>query len=116
MRRALQTVKCDIRVDAVPFAGVLHLKSGLTELAPNVLIRDPALRSDFDLSWARVISLPPEEGFAADAMPINDRLFVADGCPSAFAAARQHFDDVVALDMSEFRKMDGGLTCLSLRY
>ena len=116
LRRALRTVKCDIRVDAVPFSGVLHLKSGLTELAPNVLIHDPALKTDFDLSWARVITLPSEEGFAADVMPINDRLFVAAGCPNAFAAAREYYDDVVALDMSEFRKMDGGLTCLSLRY
>ncbi len=116
LRRALRTVQSDIRVDALPFSGLLHLKSGLTELAPNVLIRDPALQCDFDLSWARVITLPPEEGYAADVMPINDRLFVAAGCPQAFAAARQYYDDVVALDMSEFRKMDGGLTCLSLRY
>lgn len=116
LRRAFKTVKRDIRVDAVPFSGVLHLKSGLTELAPSALIHDPALQTDFDLSWARVITLPPEEGFAADVMPINDRLFVADGCPNAFAAAREYYDDVVALDMSEFRKMDGGLTCLSLRY
>ena len=116
LRRALRTVKPDIRVDALPFTGVLHLKSGLTELAPNVLIRDPALQTEYDLSWARVIDLPPEEGFAADVMPVNDRLFVAAGCPQALAAAREYYDDVVALDMSEFQKMDGGLTCLSLRY
>ena len=116
LRRAFTTVKPDIRIDSVPFSGVLHLKSGLTELAPNVLIHDPALQTEYDLSWARVITLPPEEGFAADVMPINDRLFVAEGCPIAFAAAQEYYDDVVALDMSEFRKMDGGLTCLSLRY
>lgn len=116
LRRALKTVMRDIHVDAVPFSGVLHLKSGLTELSPNVLIRDPALQTDYELSWARVITLPPEEGYGADVMPINDTLFVADGCPHACAAARQHYDHVVVLDMSEFRKMDGGLTCLSLRY
>ena len=116
LRRALETVVGDIRVDAVPFSGVLHLKSGLTELAPKVLIHDPALQTGFDLSWARVVTLPPEEGFAADVMPINDTLLVADGCPHAYAAAREYYDRVVALDMSEFRKMDGGLTCLSLRY
>ena len=116
LRRALETAIGDIRVDAVPFSGVLHLKSGLTELAPKVLIHDPALQTGFDLSWARVVTLPPEEGFAADVMPINDTLLVADGCPHAYAAAREYYDRVVALDMSEFRKMDGGLTCLSLRY
>lgn len=116
LREALQTVQSDIRVDPVPFSGVLHLKSGLTELAPGVLIRDPALRTDFDLSWALIITLPPEEGYAADVLPVNNTLFVAAGCPSALSAARRHWDRVFALDMGEFVKMDGGLTCLSLRY
>ena len=116
LRRALQTVVPEIRVEAVPFSGVLHLKSGLTELAAGVLIHDPAFKTDFDLSWARVITLPAEEGFAADVMPVNETLFVAAGCPTAYNAARAFYDQVVAVDMSEFRKMDGGLTCLSLRY
>ena len=116
LRQALQTVQPTIRVDAVPFTGVLHLKSGLTELAPNVLIHDPALKTDVALDWAQVITLPAEEGYAADVMPVNDTLFIAAGCPQAHQAARQHHNRVVPLDMSEFRKMDGGLTCLSLRY
>ncbi|MYD08652.1 MAG: hypothetical protein F4X02_01295 [Chloroflexi bacterium] len=116
LRQALQTVQSEIRVDPVPFSGVLHLKSGLTELAPGVLIHDPALMTDFDLSWARVITLPPEEGHAADVLPVNGTLFVAADCPGALSAAEQHCSRVLALDMSEFVKMDGGLTCLSLRY
>lgn len=116
LRKALRSVKADIRVDPVPFSGVLHLKSGLTELAPQVLIRDPALQTDYDLAWADVIELPPEEGYAADVMPVNDTLFVAANCPRAFAAAAKVCSRVVPLDLSEFVKMDGGLTCLSLRY
>lgn len=117
LRQALQTVQPDIRVEALHFSGVLHLKSGLTELAPGVLIHDPALKTDFDLSWAqRIITLPAAEGYAADVMPVNDTLFVAAGCPTAEQAARAYYERVVALDMSEFLKMDGGLTCLSLRY
>ena len=114
--RAFQTVKPDLRVEAVPFEGVLHLKSGLTELAPNVLIHDPALKTDYDMSWATVITLPAEEGYAADAMPINDTLFIAKGYPTAYQTAKQYYDTVIELDMSEFQKMDGGLTCMSLRY
>ena len=116
LRAALKSVRSDIRVDPAPFSGVLHLKSGLTELAPGVLIHDPALKTDVDLSWAEVISLPPEEGYAADVLPLNGAILVADNCPSAFAAASKHTDRALALDMSEFVKMDGGLTCLSLRY
>ena len=81
LREALQSLQPDIRVDPVPFSGVLHLKSGLTELAPGVLIRDPALTTDYDLGWAQVIDLPTDEGYAADVMPVNDALFIAAGCP-----------------------------------
>lgn len=116
LRGALQSVRQDIRVEAVPFGGVLHLKSGLTELAPGVLLHDPALKTAHDLSWAQVVTLPPEEGHAADVMPVNERVFIAADCPFAARQAERFCDHVVALDMSEFLKMDGGLTCLSLRY
>ena len=59
----------------------------------------------------------PEEGFAADVMPVNDTLFIAANCPSARMKPRLAIAGrVVTLDLSEFVKMDGGLTCLSLRY
>ncbi len=116
LRDALQSAYADIRIDPVPFSGVLHLKSGLTELAPKVLIRDPALQTAYDLSWAEVVELPPAEGYAADVMPVNDTLFVAANCPRAYEAAARYCRRVLRLDLSEFVKMDGGLTCLSLRY
>lgn len=116
LRAALKSLQRDIRVDPVPFRGGLHLKSGLTELAPNVLIRDPALRTEYDLTWAKVIDLPAAEGYAADVMPVNDTVFIAANCPRATEAAARHCAQVAALDLSEFVKMDGGLTCLSLRY
>lgn len=116
LKKALQTVKADIHVDFVEFDGVLHLKSGLTELAPNVLIHDPQLKTDYALNWTEVITLPAEEGYAADVMPVNDTLFLAEGYPTALNTAQRYYDNIITLDMSEFQKMDGGLTCLSLRY
>ncbi len=116
LKKALQTVKSNVRVDFVEFDGVLHLKSGLTELAPNVLIHDPQLSTDYALDWAEVITLPAEEGYAADVMPVNDTLFLAEGYPTALDIAKRDYEHIVTLDMSEFQKMDGGLTCLSLRY
>lgn len=116
LRQAFQTAEPNILVEAVHFEGVLHLKSGLTELAPNVLIHDPALTTSANLSWATVITLPATEGYAADVMPVNDALFLAKGYPSALKVVQAFYDTVIELDMSEFQKMDGGLTCLSLRY
>ena len=116
LHRALKTVKADIRLDAVEFSGVLHLKSGITEVSPNVLVRDPAFRTAYTFDWAEVITLPEEEGYAADLMPINETVFIAKGFPAARRVAERFSSKVVELEMSEFRKMDGGLTCLSLRY
>lgn len=116
LHRALKTVKPDIRLDCVAFSGVLHLKSGLTEVAPNVLVHDPALKTDYVFDWAEVMTLPAEEGYAADLMPINDSIFIVKGFPTVKAIAERYSEKVIELDMSEFRKMDGGLTCLSLRY
>lgn len=116
LHRALQTVKPDIRLDCVPFAGVLHLKSGLTELAPNVLLHDPALKTDYPLDWADVIELPATEGYGADVMPVNDAIFICQGFPTVRQAAEKYYTHIIELNMSEFQKMDGALTCLSLRY
>ncbi|KAA8499984.1 N(G),N(G)-dimethylarginine dimethylaminohydrolase [Porphyridium purpureum] len=121
LRDALVRVQPDLRVDFVPFSGVLHLKTGVTELAPNVLVRDPALTTSYDFSWAaQIITLPPEEGYAADVMPLvgRDMILIVDGHPTLRRVAEKYYapHNVVALEMSEFEKMDGGLTCLSLRF
>eukprot|EP00127_Corallochytrium_limacisporum_P004675 Clim_evm29s172 gene=Clim_evmTU29s172 len=119
-KAALEAELPGIKVEGVKVGGVLHLKSGITELAPGVLVRDPTFKTDYDFSsWAKVVhTLPPSEGFAADVMPVNDRLFMLQGCPALKKIALQYYkeENIVELDMSEFRKMDGALTCLSLRY
>lgn len=116
LRDALLTVQADLYVEFVPFSGVLHLKSGLTELAPNVLLHDPKMKLESPITFAEVIDLPADEGYAADVMPVNDSIFIPKGYPTVRTLAERYYDPVVALDMSEFQKMDGGLTCLSLRY
>lgn len=116
LHQALKTVQPDIRLDCVEFSGVLHLKSGITEVAPNVLVHDPALKTDYSFDWAELITLPAEEGYAADLMPVNEAIFIVKGFPTVKAIAGKYSSRVIELDMSEFRKMDGGLTCLSLRY
>jgi len=47
---------------------------------------------------------------------VNDRVLVAAGFPHFTAELRKHGFDPLMLDMSEFQKMDGGLSCLSLRF
>lgn len=107
----------DVRIQFVPFTNLLHLKTGLTELAPGVLLRDPVMKLQVPIEGVKIITLPAEEGYAASVLPLNDHtVLIADGFPTVRALAEQYYPHVVALPMQEIEKMDGGLTCLSLRY
>lgn len=120
LKAAIVAWRADVRVDFVPLKGVLHLKTGMTELAPNLLLHDPHMQIiDYAIDFAEVVTLPSEEGYAANVLPIttphNRFVLIAKGHPTVAELAHQHYDHVIELEMSEFEKMDGSLTCLSLR-
>ena len=60
--------------------------------------------------------LAPEEAYAANCIRVNDTVLIAAGYPRFADALASLGYKTLALDMSEFRKMDGGLSCLSLRF
>jgi dimethylargininase len=99
-------------VDIRANPALLHLKSGVAFLGDGVWVADGAIALD-----ARdVIRVPPSEAYAANCVRVNDAVLVAAGYPQMSAALRSRGCRVVHLEMSEFRKMDGGLSCLSLRF
>lgn len=103
-------------VDVRSVPGLLHLKSGLAFLGGGWLVAaEPfaGMSGFFDYHMAFV---DPEEAYAANCVRVNDRVLVAAGYPGIERRLREIGFDVLALDMSEFRKMDGGLSCLSLRF
>ncbi len=62
----------------------------------------------------RLIEIDPKESYAANCIRINDRVLLPKGFPKASQAIKNAGLPVVELDVSEFRKLDGGLSCLSL--
>ncbi len=110
----LREIAPQMSVTAVPLEGVLHLKTGMTALRPSLLLRDPACRIESRFPFARTFTLPRAQGYAANVLPINDGVLIAKGYPLVATLAREHYERVIELDMSEFHKMDGSLTCLSL--
>lgn len=117
LRDALLNQNADLRVQLVPFGGMLHLKSGLNDIFPGVLLRAPELSAEMDLSDFTVHTLPAAESYAANVVVINDDVLIPAGYPTVAHIAAQYYsaERIHALDMSEFAKIDGGLTCLSLR-
>ena len=63
-----------------------------------------------------VVEVPRGEEYAANCIRVNDAVLIAAGFPATGALIGDLGYDVVSLEMSEYRKMDGGLSCLSVRW
>ncbi len=103
-------------VDVRASSTVLHLKTGVSYLGERRLvamreIADHEAFGDYD-----VITVTHEENYAANLLRINEFVVLAAGFPQIAETVADFGHTVVALDMSEFRKMDGSLSCLSLRF
>jgi dimethylargininase len=108
----LDTTTLDVR--GLP--GLLHLKSGLAALGDGRLVATEALARQPALRGWEILRVRPEEAYAANLVRVNDRVLVAAGFPAIVSSIGDLGLEVVSLDVSEFRKMDGGLSCLSLRF
>ncbi len=114
LKAILHDIEPDLSIHFVPFSGVLHLKSGVTALNADTLLGNPAMKLPTALPAGNIVWLSQKEGYAANALILNGAALYFPECPSAGTAAQQAGLRPIALDMSEFRKMDGSFTCLSL--
>ena len=103
-------------VDIRHINGLLHLKSGLASLGERRLVVIEQLAHHEAFRRFDVITVAPAEAYAANCIQVNDRVLIADGYPTFAQTLTELGYDIVPLDMSEFQKMDGGLSCLSLRF
>ncbi len=95
---------------------VLHLKTGLSYLENNNLLACGEFLSNPEFGKFNIIEVPEEESYAANCVWINDKVLVPKGYPDTKAKIEDAGYQVIELDTSEFRKLDGGLSCLSLRW
>jgi len=102
--------------EPIVLKGLLHLKSGIsflengTLLAGKVLVDHPAFE-DF-----QKIEVADHEAYAANSLWVNGTLLVPAGFPETLERLEKAGFETIALDVSEFEKLDGGLSCLSLRF
>ncbi len=103
-------------IDIRTMPGLLHLKSGLAHLRHRRLLTVNALAGHPALQGWEILRVPPDEGEAANCLAVNQRVLIPAGFPKTGHALRRLGLEIIELDVSEFRKMDGGLSCLSLRW
>jgi dimethylargininase len=103
----------EIRVQAVPVERALHLKSACTALPDGTVV-----------GWGPVVddkeAFPayedvPEEGGAHVVHLADDHLLMAASAPRTAASYRSRGYAVTEVDVSEFERLEGCVTCLSVR-
>jgi dimethylargininase len=100
----------------VPVRRGLHLKSGLNALGKTHLLACEEYVSLPAFREFKFIVVDEDESYAANSLWINGTVLVPAGFPGTAEKIRRAGFTVLTVDVSEFRKMDGGLTCLSLRF
>jgi len=96
--------------------GVLHFKTACGLLDGETIVVTKAMATAGFFDAYKTLVLPEGEEAAANSIAVNDRMLIPDGLPrSAELIARAGFA-VVQLDISEAAKVDGGLSCMSLRF
>ncbi|MCC6146159.1 MAG: N(G),N(G)-dimethylarginine dimethylaminohydrolase [Anaerolineaceae bacterium] len=103
-------------VDIRNIPGILHLKTGIAYLGNHTLILVERLRDHPMFKDYRTISVDPQENYAANCILINGRVLIAKGFPKFQSQLEALGYNTLPLEVSEFEKMDGGLSCLSLRF
>ena len=102
-------------VSFVELRRFLHLKTGVAYLGGDDLIVAGELVEKEVFRGFDKIVVPPEEEYGANCVRINDRVLMAAGYETAKQGIARRGYEITELEMSEFRKLDGGLSCLSLR-
>ena len=101
-------------VQPVTVTGSLHLKTALTELPDGRLLVNSNWIDIGQLTGYDLIDVPADEPWGANTLPIGDQIVI----PAAHTKTAEQIDqlgfDVHPVDISEFAKAEGGVTCLSL--
>jgi dimethylargininase len=99
---------------AVPVSQCLHLKTACTALPDGRLLVNPAWIDVVALNTRDFISVPADEPWAANILPLSGRVILPAAHPRTAELLAGLDYDVCPIDLSEFAKAEGGITCLSL--
>lgn len=94
----------------------LHLKSSVNYIGKHTLLITERLAGRNEFKQYDKIIVDKTEEYAANTLLINNSLITPKGFPNTMKKLEPRGFDIIELDVSEVRKMDGGLTCMSLRF
>ena len=92
----------------------LHLKTSVSSLGKNILIINPShveTEPFLNFEW---IEVDEENAYAANCLTVGNNVILPAGFQELEKRIQAHGFSTLPVEMSEFQKADGGVTCLSL--
>lgn len=96
--------------------GVLHFKTACSTLGNGVILATRVMAESGFFGSRKTVVVADGEDYAANVIRVNDVVLVPEGYPQTLAAIKAAGFQTVLLPTHEARKIDGGLSCLSLRF
>lgn len=100
----------------VEMSEMLHLKTGLGYLEDNNLVACGEFLTKDEFQKYDLLEIDQKDSYSANSVWINGTVLVPAGFPETSEAISKLGYKVREVDVSEYQKLDGGLSCLSLRF
>ena len=95
---------------------MLHLKTGIAYLENNILLAFGEFLIKPEFKQFNILAVSEDESYAANSIWVNDKVLMPAGFPKTIQMVKDAGYEVIEIEASEFQKLDGGLSCLSLRF
>lgn len=105
-----------VRVDTIVDPKITHIKSYLTSLGKERVIVTTKYSQHSALAGLKTLIVPKGEEYAADTLTIGNTVLIPQGYPKTYGMLIEEGYEVISLDVSEFEKCEGALTCLSILF
>ncbi|MHA2260138.1 MAG: dimethylarginine dimethylaminohydrolase family protein [Promethearchaeota archaeon] len=100
----------------VKLINFLHLKTGVAYIGDNNLVASGEFINSPIFKDFNIIKVDKDESYATNCIKVNKNILIAKGFEKLKTSISEIGYEITEIKMSEFRKMDGGLSCLSIRF
>jgi len=104
------------QVETVEDAGIVHLKSYATYIGRDTVVASRRFAGHNAFRGLRVIGIPEDEAYAANALAIGGVVLMAAGRHASHQLVKEAGFEVVPIEVGEFEKCEGAITCLSILF
>jgi dimethylargininase len=108
--------KYGLTSSAIPLTTMLHLKTGISYLENNCFLAFGEFLTKPELKRFTLLPVDEQESYAANSVWINGQVILPMGYTKTKEMIEESGYTTIEIDVSEFKKLDGGLSCLSLRF